>query len=69
MIIIKRTHSENPDFIQLVKLLDADLPIRGGDEHLFYSQFNTLDKIRYVVIAYEDSNPVALCQTPFKQFT
>lgn len=58
MIILKRTNSENPDFIQLVKLLDADLAIRDGEEHLFYSQFNTLDKIKHVVIAYEEKIPV-----------
>ena len=58
MIILKRTNSENADFIQLVKLLDADLAIRDGKEHLFYSQFNTLVKIKHVVIAYEEKIPV-----------
>jgi len=58
MIIIKRTSSENPDFIKLVKLLDADLAIRDGDEHTFYSQFNTLHKIKHVVVAFDDLNPV-----------
>lgn len=58
MIIIKRTSSENSDFIKLVKLLDADLAIRDGDEHTFYSQFNTLQKIKHVVVAFDDLNPV-----------
>jgi len=58
MITLLRSDSENNDFRELVKLLDADLAIRDGDEHLFYSQFNKIDKIRYVIIAYEDSIPV-----------
>lgn len=58
MIIVKRTDSKNPDFIQLVKLLDAELAKRDSEDHLFYSQFNTLDKIKHVVIAFEDNNPV-----------
>lgn len=58
MILIKRTDSKNPEFIQLVKLLDAELAIRDMEEHSFYSQFNTIDKIKHVVIAYEDKNPV-----------
>lgn len=52
MINIIRTNSENKDFISLVKLLDADLVIRDGDEHPFYAQYNKLDNIRYVLVAY-----------------
>ena len=58
MIKIIRTNSENRDFIDLVKLLDADLAIRDGEDHPFYAQFNTIDKIRYVVLAYEDGHPL-----------
>jgi putative acetyltransferase len=58
MINIVRTNSENPDFIKLVKMLDAELAIIDGDEHSFYSQFNKIDKIKYAVVAYEDENPV-----------
>ena len=58
MIKIIRTNSENRDFIDLVKLLDADLAIRDGEDHPFYAQFNTIDKIRYVVLAYEDEEPL-----------
>lgn len=53
MITIIRTDSGNPDFIALVKLLDADLAIRDGREHAFYSQFNKIDKIKHVIVAYE----------------
>ena len=58
MLRIIRTDSDNQDFIQLVKQLDADLAKRDGDDHSFYAQFNKIDKIKYVVVAYEDHNPV-----------
>ena len=48
------TNSENKDFIKLVKSLDFDLAKRDGDEHSFFAQFNKIDKIKYVVIAYND---------------
>ncbi len=54
MIKLVRTNSENRDFIALVKLLDADLAIVDGKDHVFYSQFNKIDNIRYVIVAYED---------------
>jgi len=37
-----------------VKFLDAELAVADGEEHLFYSQFNKIDKIKYVVIAFEN---------------
>jgi GNAT superfamily N-acetyltransferase len=58
MIKIIRTNSENPDFIELVKFLDADLAIRDGKDHLFYSQFNSINKIKCVVLAYENEKPL-----------
>ena len=58
MIRIIRTDSENPDFIELVRHLDADLAIRDGDEHAFYAQFNKIDKIKYVVVAYQNDQPI-----------
>lgn len=58
MISILRTNSANQDFIELVKSLNADLAARDGDAHSFYAQFNTLDKIKYVVVAYENDKPV-----------
>lgn len=53
-----RTDSTHKDFIRLVKLLDADLKIRDGDEHDFYNQFNNIDTIKHVIIVYEDQKPV-----------
>jgi GNAT superfamily N-acetyltransferase len=57
-IIIKRTDSNNEDFIELVKQLDADLAKRDGDGHPFYAQFNKIDKIKHAVIAYDNNKPV-----------
>jgi GNAT superfamily N-acetyltransferase len=54
MIKLLRTNPENRDFIALVKLLDADLAIVDGKDHAFYSQFNKIDNIRYVIVAYKD---------------
>ena len=58
MIKIIRTNSDNQDFINLVKHLDADLAERDGLDHSFYAQFNKIDKIKYVVVAYENSQPI-----------
>ncbi len=60
MIRTMRTDAEHPDFIALVKQLDADLAVRDGNEHLFYSQFNKTHQIKHVVILYED-NIAAAC--------
>ncbi|MBI1937060.1 MAG: GNAT family N-acetyltransferase [Ignavibacteriales bacterium] len=59
MITIKRTDSENRNFIEMVKYLDADLAIRDGEDHSFYAQFNKIDKIKYVVVAYENDKAVS----------
>ncbi|QOD59766.1 GNAT family N-acetyltransferase [Polaribacter haliotis] len=51
---IIRTNSENKDFINLVKELDAYLKITDGEEHSFYNQFNNIDVLRNVVVIYVD---------------
>lgn len=58
MIRIIRTDSDNQDFVGLVRYLDADLAVRDGTEHSFYSQFNEIDTIKYVVVAYDNGKPV-----------
>lgn len=58
MIHIVRTDSTNKDFIELVKLLDADLAIKDGNDHPFYAQYNKIDAIRYVVVVYDGTEPV-----------
>ncbi len=58
MLSLIRTNSENADFRSLVALLDAELAIRDGDEHAFYSQFNKILNLREVVVAYLDDKAV-----------
>jgi putative acetyltransferase len=58
MITIVRANSDHRDFIKLVKLLDAYLSVIDGEEHSFYAQYNKIDKIRHVVLAYENDKPV-----------
>ena len=59
MVKITRTNSDNPDFIELVKYLDADLAERDGKDHPFYARFNKIDKLKYVIVAYENGKPVS----------
>jgi putative acetyltransferase len=59
MISLLRTNSDDQDFIELVKSLDAELAERDGKDHPFYAQFNKIDKIKFVVVAYENGKPVA----------
>ncbi len=56
-IKITRADSDNPDFIDLVTSLDADLAERDGEDHSFFAQFNKINKIKCVVVAYEDNQP------------
>ena len=58
MIKLVRTNSENIDFINLVKDLDAFLKITDGDEHEFYNQYNAIDKLKHVVVAYHNNEAV-----------
>ena len=58
MVRIVRTNSNNPDFIELVKHLDADLAERDGKDHTFYAQFNKIDKLKYVVVIYENDKAI-----------
>jgi len=58
MVKLTRTNSDDTGFRELVTLLDQELQIRDGDEHSFYAQFNKIDKIRHVVVAYENGEAV-----------
>lgn len=58
MIKLLRTNAMNLDFMELVKFLDADLQIRDGEEHSFYNQFNKLNDIKHVVVAYDNEMPI-----------
>ena len=54
MTHLKRTNSDDTDFINLIVLLDRDLAIRDGEDHAFYNQYNKTDKIKHGVVFYED---------------
>lgn len=58
MIVIKRTNSDDKDFQKLVEELDKELVIRDGDDFSFYAQFNKINAINHVVIAYDFDEPV-----------
>lgn len=57
MLKFIRTDSENTDFLELVNGLDLDLAVRDGSDRVFYNQFNKLDAIKYVIVAYENNIP------------
>lgn len=58
MTTLKRTDEDDGDFLALVKLLDADLQQRDGDEHAFYAQFNKPVGLTGVVVAYREGEAV-----------
>lgn len=67
MNTLKRTDSTDADFIALVHLLDSDLALKNGEEmDAFYTQFNTIDTIKHVLVYYTDGLAVA-CGA-FKEF-
>jgi putative acetyltransferase len=59
MIKPVKTNSFNLDFADLVNQLDAYLALKDGRDHAFYNQYNKLDKIKHVLVAYLDNKPVA----------
>lgn len=67
MIEIRRTDSSDQDFQALVTMLDDELRIRDGADHPFYAQFNKLDAIRHVLVAYDDH--VAVGCGAFRQYS
>ena len=58
MITLKRTSSDDFDFRKLVVLLDQNLQEKDGDAHSFYAQFNKIDRIKEVVVAFIDDTAV-----------
>lgn len=59
-LTISRTNATNPDFRTLVKMLDKELAITDGDEHDFYHQFNGIDTLNEVVVAYANGYAMAI---------
>ena len=58
MYSIKRTNSDNLDFQKLVFELDKDLAIKNGETNDFFAQYNKIDLIKNVIVAYEADQPV-----------
>ena len=58
MINLVKTNSENIDFINLIQKLDKNLHEINGEEQLLFNQFNKIDMIKHVIIAYENNSPV-----------
>jgi putative acetyltransferase len=59
MIQLKRVDSKDPDFMGLVKRLDAELTEMDGRDHDYYNQFNKIDRIKHALVLYEDHRPIA----------
>lgn len=55
---LKRTNSQNIDFSKLIVQLDANLASRNGEMQEYFNQFNKLDNIKHVIIAYVNETAV-----------
>jgi GNAT superfamily N-acetyltransferase len=58
MITYKRTQSTDPHFLDLIKQLDAYLTITNGNEQAKFAQYNTVEKVKWVIIAYHNKLPI-----------
>lgn len=58
MITCERTTSADLDFQKLVVELDRHLAVINGAENDFFAQYNKIDHIEHVVVAYKDRTPV-----------
>jgi len=54
-----RTNSKHPHFIALVKELDTLLSVVDGEKHDYYHQFNSIEGIPYVIVAYWNGQAIA----------
>jgi len=58
MVSIKRTNSNDNDFRTLVIELDKDLWSRYGTRQLVYQQYNVIENLETVLVAYIENKPV-----------
>ncbi|WP_373228582.1 GNAT family N-acetyltransferase [Cohnella sp.] len=56
--MIRRTSSNDPDFLRLVELLDKDLWVRYPETQQNFSAFNVVKLDAKVIVAYYDGNAV-----------
>jgi GNAT superfamily N-acetyltransferase len=59
LISIVRTTSDHEHFSRLVRLLDHDLNTRYGTVQAIYDQYNIVELIEAVVLAYVGPDPIA----------
>ena len=55
---LKYCDNSSLDFQALVTKIDAKLAIRDGDDHTFYHQFNGIDALNHVIVAYDKGHPL-----------
>ena len=53
-----KTNSDNTDFQSLVHKLNAHFAILNGEMDSFFAQFNKIDAIKHVILAYENDMPI-----------
>ena len=61
MINLVKTTAESVDFQRLSRALDIDLRQRDGDDHAFFAQFNKIDMLQYVLVAYNEAGEAVAC--------
>jgi GNAT superfamily N-acetyltransferase len=59
MLKFIRVEQDHPEFIRLVRFLDADLAMRDGKDHGFYAQFNSLTNLHHVILVQKNDQFVA----------
>jgi len=57
MLTLKRTTSDDKDFLWLIKQLDHELRVRYGELQTIYDQYDKVNNLNTVVIVYNDMNP------------
>lgn len=55
---LKRHSHPHSDFIHLVEELDLYLTVTDEDEHDFYDQFNSINDLKHIIVAYENEEAV-----------
>lgn len=58
MLTFNKTDSHHSHFRFLIQELDADLGTRYGEQQSFFNQFNKVDHIHHVIVAYYNQLPV-----------
>ncbi len=59
MVRLIRTTYSDPHFVRLVEQLDAYLVEKDGKDHAFYNQYNGIDSLDHVIVAYAENRAIA----------